>query len=103
MKINYKISLTNGDYVFRRHFSADLFGILETSITMFIIYTLFIVFGIGYGKLLYNKKFFHNTFKLFLISVIFEWISFLFYMSEYGQFSVSGKFTPGMLTCGNFC
>ena len=100
--MNYKILLTNGDGVFRHHFSADLFGILETSITMFIIYTIFILFGIVYGKLLYNKNFLHNTFKLFLISVSFEWISFLFYMSEYGQFSVSGKFTNGILTSGKY-
>jgi hypothetical protein len=100
--MSYKMLLTNGNNTFKHHFSADLFGILETSITLFIIYTMFILLGIFYGKLLHNKKFLHNTFKLFLISVLFEWVSFLFYISEYGQFSVSGKFTDGMITSGKF-
>jgi hypothetical protein len=98
--MSYRILLTNGDNKFQRHFSADEFGILETSITMFIIYTLLILLGFVYAKLLYNKRFLHDTFKIFLVSVIVEWLSFLFYVSEYGQFSESGIYTPGMLITG---
>lgn len=93
--------MTNGDYAYEHHFSADEFGILQTSISFFIIYSLFVILGIVYTKLLYNKKFLHITFKLFLVSVLLEWFSFLFYTSEYGQFKNSGIFTFGMLTTGN--
>ena len=98
--MSYNILLTNGDGNFQRHFSADEFGILETSITMFLIYTLFIVLGIAYAVKLYNKQFLHVTFQMFIASVVIEWLSFLFYMSEYGQFSQSGLYTPGMLVMG---
>jgi len=92
--------MTNGPYEYEHHFSADEFGILQTSICFFILYSLFIILGIVYAKLLHNKQFLHVTFKLFLASIVFEWLSFLFYTSEYGQFKNSGIFTPGMLTTG---
>jgi hypothetical protein len=44
--VTYKILMTNGDYAYEHHFSADEFGILQTSITMFILYTLFVICGI---------------------------------------------------------
>ena len=103
MRLNYKMLLTNGDYVLRHHFSADEFGILETSITMFLVYILFILLGFVYSKILYTQSFLHVTYKLFFSTVIIEWVSFLMYMAEYGQFSVSGKHTPGMITSGNNC
>ena len=99
--MNYYITLTNGDYKFEHHFSADEFGIIQTSITMFIVYSLFIVLGIVYAKILHNRQFLHVTFKLFLYSIVIEWLSFLFYMSEYAQFMNSGIHTPGMLITGN--
>ena len=42
--------------------------------------------------------FFHVTFRLFLASVLIEFLYFLFTMSEYAQFSSSGISTPGMMT-----
>ena len=79
--MTYKITMTNGDYPYEHHFSADEFGILQTSITMFILYSLFIILGIVYAILLSIKKFLHVTFKLFLASIFIEWFSFLFYVA----------------------
>ena len=47
---------------------------------------------------MYKKKFLHVTFKLFLASVILEFVAFLLYMIEYAQFSQTGNFLPAMLT-----
>ena len=98
--MDYRIVLTNGDGVFKHHFSADEFGILETSIIMFLVYTILLGLGTVYSIVLYNKKFLHVTFQIFIASVFIEWLSFLFYMSEYGQFSKSGIYKLGMLTTG---
>jgi hypothetical protein len=100
VQLTYDFTFTNGDKLFRIHFSADEFGIFETSITFTIVYFLLILLTCAYATILYNKKFFHLTFQLFLASVVIQFVSFLFFMSEYAQFAYSGQFTPGMLTTG---
>nr|QVK45728.1 G protein-coupled receptor [Proales similis] len=97
IKIKYFFNLTNGDYIFRHHFSADEFGILETSIAMTIWYFLMLLFCAVYAKILIKRTLFHITFRLFIASVGFQFLHFLFYMSEYAQFAYSGIFTPGMI------
>jgi hypothetical protein len=41
------------------------------------------------------KKLFHTTFKIYLVSILFQFLSFIFTMSEYAQYSSSGVFTHG--------
>lgn len=98
LTFTYDVQFTNGPGVFRHHFSADEFGIFECSIAFFLTYFLMIILSIVFAKLLFNKSLLHATFKLFLASIIFQFLNYLFYMSEYAQFSSSGIWTPGMLT-----
>ncbi len=100
VSINYDILFTNGNGVFRHHFSADEFGIFETSIAMFFAYLILLIATCFYAKLLFNKSLLHTTFKIYIVSIIFELLYFLFSMAEYSQFSSSGSWTPGMLTTG---
>ena len=95
------MQFTNGNDSFRRHFSADEFGILEASIAFTLIYFLLVIVGLIWAKILFNKMLLHITFKIFLVSVAMEFVSFLFLMSEYSQFSLSGISTPGMITISN--
>ena len=95
------MQFTNGNDSFRRHFSADEFGILEASIAFTLIYLLLVIVGLIWAKILFNKMLLHITFKIFLVSVAMEFVSFLFLMSEYSQFSLSGISTPGMITISN--
>ena len=94
------MTFTNGDGVFRHHFSADEFGIFETSIAMFIAYFLLLIVIFLFAKILHHKQLLHLTFNLYMMSVVFQFTSFLFTMAEYAQFSSSGMWTPGMLTTG---
>lgn len=65
---------------------------------MFILY-FFVLIVVGvYAKILRKKHLLHSTFKLFMSTIVFEFIAMLFFMSEYAQFSSSGIFTKGMLT-----
>ncbi len=96
--MSYYFELTNGNDPFHRQFSADEFGIFETSITFFILYAIMCIISIIFARILHRKMFFHVTFRLFLASVLIEFLYFLFTMSEYAQFSSSGISTPGMMT-----
>ncbi len=80
-----------------KQFSADEFGILETTIIMFVIYFILMILGIIYSRLLIKKHMFHMTFKLFIVSVFAQFCSFLVTLCEYAQFSSSGLSTPGVL------
>lgn len=92
------MEFTNGIDTFRKHFSADEFGILETSIAFFLAYFIIIIVCLVFSKILIDRQFFHLTVKLFIASVIFQFISLLFIMAEYGQYSLSGYITKGMVT-----
>ncbi|CAF0938245.1 unnamed protein product [Brachionus calyciflorus] len=98
VKIKYKMEFTNGDDTFRRHFSADEFGILETSIAFFIIYFILLIICAVFAKILINKSLFHVTVRLYIVSVLFQFLTILFMVAEYGQYSISGYVTPGMIT-----
>lgn len=98
IRLKYDLEFTNGEGPFRKHFSADEFGILETSIAFFLTYIIIsIVCGV-FAKILVMKSFFHITVGLYIASVVLQLISILFTMAEYGQYSQSGLVTPGMLT-----
>lgn len=102
MRLNYEFTFTNGNETFRKHFSADEFGIFETSIAMSAYYLILNLLALISAKMLHSKQFLHATFKLFISSVFIQFVSFVLTLSEYAQFSQSGISTPGLLTCGNF-
>ena len=77
-------------------------GILETSICMFISYLIVAIVTLIFAKILQKKNLLHSTFKIYIASVLFQFFSYLFTLSEYGQFSSSGIFTGGCAFMGRF-
>ena len=77
-----------------------LLGIFETAIAMTIYYFILVILGLVAAIFLHAKRYLHVTFRLFIVSLVIQFIYFVFYLSEYAQFSSSGIFTPGMLTTG---
>lgn len=69
---------------------------------MFLSYLVVTVTTLIFAKILHKKNLFHSTFKLFFASVMFEFFSYLFTLSEYGQFSSSGIYTGGCAFMGRF-
>lgn len=126
MQLNYRFVFTNGNGPFRKHFSADelgrlslimlfqlncrlinqgfalLLGIFETAIAMTIYYFILVILGIVAAIFLHAKRYLHVTFRLFIVSLVLQFVYFILYLSEYAQFSSSGMSTPGLLTAGTF-
>lgn len=92
------MEFTNGEGPFRKHFSADEFGILETSIAFFLAYMIITIVCGVFAKILVMKSFFHITIGLYIASVVLQLISVFFTLVEYGQYSQRGLVTPGMIT-----
>jgi hypothetical protein len=42
------------------------------------------------AKILAIKKLLHTTYKFFIATIIFQFFSYVFTLSEYGQFATSG-------------
>jgi hypothetical protein len=42
------------------------------------------------AKVLAIKKLLHTTYKFFIATIIFQFFSYVFTLSEYGQFATSG-------------
>ncbi len=57
-----------------------------------------IILCIVFGVLLHKKKLLHVTFRLFVASVVLEFVSFLIYMIHCIQFSQTGEFVGPVLT-----
>ena len=73
-------------------------GIFETSIAFIILYFIISIIGFIFARILYKKILLHVTFRLFLLSIVAEFFSFLFTLIEYAQFSSSGISKPGLMT-----
>ena len=73
----------------RSHFF-NFKGILETSIVLVVLYAIFIVMVSFVAKILSLKKLLHTTYRIFMITIVIQFLSNLFTMIEYAQFSSSG-------------
>ena len=75
-------------------------GILETAIVFTVLYFLMNIIVFLFAKILHKKSLLHETFKLFIASLVLQFLSYLFIMSDLAQFSSSGVETSGMQTLG---
>ena len=83
---NSEVSLYNNDKYKDFYFK----GIFETSIAASVFYFLMTIITVVHCFILLKKMFLHHTFKLFMVSIFFEFFSFIFTMADYAQFSSSG-------------
>lgn len=90
IKINYIFDFKNGGNLFQNEFSFDEVGIFETSIVLVIAYSILLTITCIIAKILVIKKLLHTTYKIFIATIIFQFFSYVFTLSEYGQFATSG-------------
>lgn len=67
---------------------------------MFVFYFLLMLLSGLYAVIMFKKHLFHITFKLFIASINFQFLKFLFYLIDYGQASTSGKPLHAILVLG---
>ncbi|XP_066843122.1 LOW QUALITY PROTEIN: transmembrane protein 145, partial [Anser cygnoides] len=67
LELEYELELTNGRSFWRRHFSADEFGILETDLSFLLIFTLIFLLSCYFAQnLLKGRQLLHTTYKMFM-------------------------------------
>lgn len=100
--LNYEILMTNGEQgdIFYRQFSADEFYILEVDIAfLFAIFFLFVL-SIVVAVKLQSRQLFHTTFKLYMISLFFDFFRLLVMCISYGKYANDGRDNYGSKTFG---
>ncbi|XP_071842865.1 transmembrane protein 145-like isoform X3 [Apostichopus japonicus] len=90
----YKLTMTNGDSFFRKHFSADQFGILETDMVMLVCYILVIFFTYVVASVLRQKQLLHTTYKMFVATVILYFLSLCCFIIFYFNYARTGTEAP---------
>jgi len=88
LTVKYRMEMTNGDTFWKKHFSADEQLILEPNIGFLVIMVQMFVMSLILASVLVSRQLYHYTYKLFMLSLIFENFSLMFdviYYVKYGQ------------------
>ncbi|XP_077867004.1 transmembrane protein 145-like, partial [Saccoglossus kowalevskii] len=94
LHIEYKITMTNGNKIWDRHFSADERYIFETDFTFLFLYLFALIVTLYYIKILKERRLLHSTYKMFVFSMVFENISLFFMNIQLGTYAQDGVGLP---------
>ncbi|XP_077985071.1 transmembrane protein 145-like [Glandiceps talaboti] len=94
--VDYKLTMTNGDSLWDKHFSADERYIWETDLVFLILYMIMLSVIGYYSRELIARRMFHSTYKLFAVSMIAEWLSLGLKLAGYINYAVNGVAAPGL-------
>uniref|UniRef100_A0A0M3HMK4 GpcrRhopsn4 domain-containing protein n=1 Tax=Ascaris lumbricoides TaxID=6252 RepID=A0A0M3HMK4_ASCLU len=94
--LEYDITMTNGDpsEIWFYQLSADEFYILPVNITFLLFSTLILLTAITVACVLRSRHLFHQTFKLYLQSIICECFSLFLLCAAYGRYAQDGIGIP---------
>lgn len=100
--VEYRIWMTNGDpeNFWFYQFSADEFLILPTDIAFLLLQLFTFVVAITVALLLRARQMFHQTYKLFLLSLVLEILSLFCDCVAYGEYARNGFGLPMMKLFG---
>lgn len=91
LNLAYKMTMTNAkDDVFYKHFSADEFYILQVDIAFLMAQTVLLSVSIACAVALTNRQLLHSTYKMYMISLVFEVLHLLFMCIGYGNYANNG-------------
>ncbi|CAF0847911.1 unnamed protein product [Didymodactylos carnosus] len=96
----YTFKFFNGHTFFTKQFSAEELGLLELFIIGSCVYTLFVFIIILFAYFLCKSSMFHVIFKLFIISVVSEYLYVLFNVFAYLHLAITGIDREHLKTTG---
>ncbi|CAD5117960.1 DgyrCDS6699 [Dimorphilus gyrociliatus] len=98
--LEYDITMTNGNGLFSKHFSADEFYILETNMGFLIAHWMILLLSTYVALRLKARQLFHTTYKMYMVSLVCE-VLFLFITCIYlGKYANDGLENRGIKTFG---
>ncbi|XP_038065624.1 transmembrane protein 145-like isoform X2 [Patiria miniata] len=90
MFLKYKMTFTNGDDYWTRHFSADQFGILQTDIVFLILFGLMFLVSLYTANGLHCRQLLHTTYKMFMTCIVFYMIAMILFIIYYADYASDG-------------
>eukprot|EP00794_Sanderia_malayensis_P011259 gene11259-12439_t len=91
LQVKYNVVMTNGDWFWVKHFSADEQRILEPNIYFLAQSLFFFALSLVLAAVLKSRQLFHYTFKLFIWSFAFEVLSLIFDVAYYTDYGKTGR------------
>ncbi|XP_022093046.1 transmembrane protein 145-like isoform X2 [Acanthaster planci] len=88
--LKYKMTFTNGDDYWTKHFSADQFGILQTDIVFLILFGLMFFASLYIANGLHCRQLLHTTYKMFMAVIFFNMISMTLFIIFYADYASDG-------------
>ncbi|XP_063960084.1 transmembrane protein 145-like [Lytechinus pictus] len=94
--MNYKLTMTNGEDWWYKHFSADQFGILATDIAFLFMFMALFGCSIYVAMLLASRSLFHTTYKMYMWVLFLYILSLVFYIIFYADYANDGTEVRGL-------
>ncbi|XP_072049020.1 transmembrane protein 145-like [Amphiura filiformis] len=88
--MKYKMTFTNGDGFWRKHFSADQFGILEADLFFFGLFGVMFLMSILVAYILKERQLFHTTYKMYMWVIVLYMLALLLYIVHYVDYGRNG-------------
>nr|XP_054760379.1 transmembrane protein 145-like [Lytechinus pictus] len=94
--MNYKLTMTNGEDWWYKHFSADQFGILATDIAFLFMFMALFGCSIYVAMILASRSLFHTTYKMYMWVLFLYILSLVFYIIFYADYANDGTEVRGL-------
>ncbi|XP_071482112.1 transmembrane protein 145-like [Diadema antillarum] len=94
--MTYKLTMTNGEDWWHKHFSADQFGILATDLTFLFLFLGLFFCSVYVANILTNKSLFHTTYKMYMVVLFLYMVSLIFYIILYADYANDGTELSGL-------
>lgn len=100
LNLKYKITMTNGEDLLHKHFSADEFYILPIDIAFLIAIFLVFLGSVYVAVSLRNRQLFHTTYKMYMTSLVLEFFHLFIMCIAYGKYANDGLENYGLISFG---
>ncbi|RWS11409.1 transmembrane protein 145-like isoform X1 [Dinothrombium tinctorium] len=100
LRLKYSIIMINNQSQFLKHFSADQYYIIHTDLTFLGLYIVLFIVCCVQSYFLSARRLFHVTYKLYLLSVIYELTGISFLCAYYLIYAQNGQAANGYLVTG---
>ncbi|XP_072329709.1 transmembrane protein 145-like [Scyliorhinus torazame] len=90
INLEYKITMSNGKNLWRRHFSANQIGILEVHILSVLLFIITLGVCICFARHLKKRRLLHSSYQMLMASVVAEVLGHFFLCIHFGIYAMNG-------------
>eukprot|EP00062_Callorhinchus_milii_P016870 gi/632968644/ref/XP_007900639.1/ PREDICTED: transmembrane protein 145 isoform X2 [Callorhinchus milii] len=90
IRLDYKITMTNGKTLWRRHFSANQIGIFEVNMLSIILFIILFGISIYFARQLKKRSLLHSSYQMLMVSMGTEVLGRFFLCVHFGIYGCNG-------------